>query len=193
MVFGLRTRRVENEMAEWLAHPNEFGVRPKRVQLKRTYRVNVITYGDVKLHLVEYEMPDGTAGRGFVNGALTWSFLGDEVNAMSDDDLLIAYCGWAWLFPALQAGNVVTEFVSATEEQAFRAKKEGEGLCSLELSNRYKIGTSELFEYVATKDGQRVRGAGNTEAEVGYVERDPRFGLPSIYFLLGSQAIQSSG
>lgn len=77
MVFGLGTRRIENEMAEWLAHPNEFGVRPKRVQLKRTYRVNVITYGDVKLHLVEYEMPDGTAGRGFVNGSLTWSFLGD--------------------------------------------------------------------------------------------------------------------
>lgn len=86
----------------------------------------------------------------------------------------------------------MTEFVSATEEQAFRAKKEGEGLRYFELSNRYKIGTSELFEYLATKDGQRVRGAGNTEAEVGYEERDPRFALPSIYFLLGRQAIRSS-
>jgi hypothetical protein len=190
VIFRLGTRRIEEEMAQWLAHPNEFGVRPKRVRLKRTYRLSVITYGDVKLHLVEYGMPDGTAGRGFVNGSLTWSFLGDEVNAISDDDLLIAYCGWAWLFPAMQAGNVVAQFVSLTEEQAFRAKKEGEGLCSFEVLNRYQIGTSELFEYRATRDGKKVRGAGNTEAEVSYEEADPRSNLPSIYFMLGQQAIQ---
>jgi len=75
--FGSR-RRVENEMAEWLSHPSEFGVRPMHVHLRRTYRGNVITHGDVELHLLQYEMPDGTKGRGFVNGSLTWSFLGDE-------------------------------------------------------------------------------------------------------------------
>lgn len=191
-MFGLRfRRRIEREMAEWLAHPNEFGVRPKRVRLRRTYRGNLITHGDVELHLVEYEMPDGTRGRGFVNGSLTWSFLGDGLNAISDDDLLIAYCGWAWLFPALQAGNVATEFRSLTEEDAFRAKKAGEGLQNLELTNRYRIGTSELFEYRATKNGKKVAGAGDTELDVSYEEGDPRFNLPSIYFLLGRESIKS--
>lgn len=105
-------------------------------------------------------MPDGTAGRGFLNGSLTWSFLGDDVNAISDDDLLVAYCGWAWLFPALQAGNVATEFPPLTEEADFRAKKQNDGLKDLELTGRYKIGTSELFEFKATKGGKADQGCG---------------------------------
>jgi len=188
--FGSR-RRVENELAEWLAHPNEFGMRPKGIRLKRTYKVNVMTHGDRDLHLLEYTMPDGTTGRGFVNGSLTWSFLGDEVNAISDNDLLVAYCGWAWLFPALQAGNVATEFMSLTEEAAFRAKKHNDGLENLELTDRYRIGTSELFEFKATKNGKQIKGAGNTESEVSYDQNDPRFNLPSIYFLLGRACIKS--
>lgn len=191
MIFGLGSKRIESEMARWLANPNEFGVQPKRVHLKRTYRVNVITHGDVELHLVEYEMPDGARGRGFVNGSLTWSFLGDGVNAISDDDLLVAYCGWAWLFPALQAGNVVTEFRSSTEEDAFRAQKLREGLQNMEVTNRYRIGTSELFEYRATKNGKKVTGAGDTQLEVSYEEGNPRFNLPSIYFLLGRESIKT--
>lgn len=188
--FGVK-RRVENEMADWLAHPQEFGQRPKKVRLKRTYRGHMVTYGDVELHLVEYEMPNGTKGRGFVNGSLTWSFLGDEVNVIDDADLVVAYCGWSWLFPALQAGNVATEFLSLSEEAAFRAKKERDGLGDLQFTDRYKIGSSELFEYRATSNGKRVRGAGDTEAEVSYTEDDPRFNLPSIYFLLGQHTIQS--
>ena len=191
-MFGFRSRRrIENEMAEWLAHPNEFGVRPATVRLKRTYKANLITQGDRELHLVEYAMPDGTIGRGFVNGSLTWSFLGEEVNAISDDDLLVAYCGWAWLFPALQGGTVATEFLSLSEEAAFRAKKRDDGLENLVFTGRYKIGTSELFEFKATKNGRQIRGAGDTASEVSYDENDPRCNLPSIYFLLGQASIKS--
>jgi hypothetical protein len=188
--FGSR-RRIESEMAEWLAHPNEFGAKPTRVNFKRTYKAKVITYGDVEIHLVAYEMPDGTKGRGFVNGSLTWSFLGDGVNAITDDDLFVAYCGWAWLFPALQVGNVATEFLSLSEEQDFRDKKRKDGLENIEFTSRYKIGTSELFEYRAVRDGRKVRGAGDTHSEVSYEESDPRFALPSIYFLLGKESIKS--
>jgi len=178
-------------MAEWLAHPNEFGVRPETVRLKRTYKANLITQGDRELHLVEYVMPDGTTGRGVVNGSLTWSFLGEEVNAISDDDLLVAYCGWAWLFPALQAGTVATEFLSLSEEAAFRAKKRNDGLEDLVLTDRYKIGTSELFEFKATKNGRQIRGAGDVASEVSYDQNDSRRNLPSIYFLLGRTSIKA--
>jgi hypothetical protein len=190
-VFGFgKQRALEKAMADWLAHPAEFGVQPRSVRLKRTYRGEVITAGVVEIHLVEYEMPDGTRGRGFVNGPLTWSFLGD-LSAMADDDLLVAYCGWAWLFPAIQAGNVLQDFQSASEEQAFIAKKHADGFADLQLGNRYQIGTSELFEFKGTAGGKAFVGAGNTEAEVVFAAADPKAALPPSYFLLGHQVIKS--
>jgi hypothetical protein len=191
-VFGLgKKRAVEQEMADWLAHPMEFGVPPKTVRLKRTYRGEVITQGAVTIHLVEYEMPDGTLGRGFVNGSLTWSFPGDDINAIADDDLMVAYCGWAWLFPATQAGNVPSEFESLTEERAFTEKKLADGFADVQLGSRYQIGTSELFEFKGTSNGQQFVGAGNTESEVVFAATDPKAALPPIYFLLGREVIKS--
>jgi hypothetical protein len=190
-VFGFgKQRAIEKEMADWLAHPAEFGVQPQSVRLKRTYRGEVIITGAVEIHLVEYEMPDGTQGRGFVNGSLTWSFLGD-LSAMTDDDLMVAYWGWAWLFPAIQAGNVVQDFQSASEEQAFIAKKLADGFADIQLGNRYQIGTSELFEFKGTAGGTAFVGAGNTEAEVVFAAAEPNAALPPIYFLLGRQVIKS--
>ena len=185
------TRKTEQHMAEWLAHPTEFGVRPIKVRHKRTYKAELITYGKVEIDLVAYTMPGGISGRGFVNGSLTWSFLGNEVNAIKDDHLFVAYCGWAWLFPALQAGTVKTDFLSETEEAQFVAKKRQEGFADAEIGDRYKIGTSELFEFAYTIGGKRVRGAGDVASEVSFAEDDPRFNLPSIYFLLGRQVIKS--
>jgi hypothetical protein len=191
-MFGFGNKRqIEDKMAEWLAHPNEFGVRPESVRFKKTYKAKLITYGNVEIHLVEYKMPDGTTGRGFVNGGLTWSFLGEEVNALKDDDLFVAYCGWAWLFPALQGGTVQTDFTSSGEEARYLAKKKQEGLREIEVTARYKIGTSELTEFKALRDGSPVKGAGDSTAEVELAQSDARFNLPSIYFLLGQQVIQS--
>jgi hypothetical protein len=113
-MFGFGSKRaIEEKMAGWLAHPNEFGVRPESVRFKRTYKAQLVTYGKVQIHLVGYRMPDGTTGRGFVNDGLTWSFIGAEVNSLNDDDLFVAYCGWAWLFPALQGGTARRDTRSA--------------------------------------------------------------------------------
>ena len=190
-MFGFgRKRKIEEEMAEWLAHPNEFGERPALVQLKRSYKVRVVTHGDEEVHLVEYKMPDGTEGRGFVNGSLTWSFLGREVNAIEDDDLLVAYYGWAWLFCAMQDDTVSTEFFSLSEERGFIEKKTREGFTAIKIGKRYKIGTSELFEYEAMRGGIAHRGAGNTESEVCFAMSSPKSVLPPIYFLVGGEVIK---
>jgi hypothetical protein len=181
---------IEEKMAEWLAHPLEFGVRPRKVRFKHTYKADLITYGKVEIHLVEYTMPDGTTGRGFVNGGLTWSFLGPEVNSIKDDDLFVAYCGWAWLFPPLQKGTVQTNFTSSGEERRYLAQKRKEGLTDIEVTERYKIGTTELTGFTAKRNGTPVKGAGDTNVEVIFPASDPRFNLPSIYFLLGHQAIE---
>jgi hypothetical protein len=191
-MFGIRNRRaIEEKMAEWLAHPLEFGVRPTHVQFRRTFKAELVTYGRVEIHLVGYTMPDGTTGRGFVNGGLTWSFLGDGINAIADDDLFVAYCGWAWLFPPLQQGTVKTDFTSSGEEAKYVAQKQKDGLSDIEVTGRYQIGTSEIIEFKATKNDEPVHGAGDTTVEVIFPASDPRSRLPSIYFLLGPQIILS--
>jgi hypothetical protein len=187
---AMTTGQIEERMAEWLAHPAEFGVRPKHLHLKHTYQAQLIGYGKMEIHLVEYTMPNGTNGRGFVNGSLTWSFLGDE-GAMSDEDLFVAYCGWAWLFPALSDHKVQTEFTSSGEEATYLAQKKKEGFANIEVTNRYKIGDSEIVSFKAMKDGVQVQGSGSTEGDVVFPKSDPRFKLPSIYFLLGKELIES--
>lgn len=190
-MFGFGSKKKhEEELAEWLAHPNEFGVRPQSVRHRRTYKVGML-HGDAEIHLCEYVMPDGTRGRGFVNGSLTWSFLGENVNAIDDDQLILAYCGWSWLFPAIHSGGVLTSFVSDGQESQFIAQKQAEGLTDLVITSRYKIGTSEVFEFTGSFQGKRARGAGDTSLDTGFVEGDTRFVLPAIYFFIAQQVIKS--
>ena len=49
---------IEGKMAEWLAHPLDLAS-VQSVQFKRTFKADLITYGRVEIHLVEYRMPDG--------------------------------------------------------------------------------------------------------------------------------------
>jgi hypothetical protein len=187
-----KEREAETAMAEWLAHPSEFGVRPDSVRFERTYHGRLPGAGEIEVDLVEYVMPDGTTGRGFVNGPLTWSFVGDEVTPIGDDDLFLAYCGWAWLFPALRSGDVETEFISDGEEQRFLEQKDQQGLRDIEITSRYRIGGTELFEFTGTYEERSVKGAGNTDDEVEFVDGDPLSNLPPVYFLLGRLAMESA-
>jgi len=190
--FGNKHKNAaEAAMSEWLAHPAEFGTSPKSVRYKRTYKGELLSYGTVEIHLVAYEMPDGTVGRGFVNGDLTWSFLGNDVNRINETDLLSAYCGWAWLFPAVQTGNVLTDFQSEGEASLLSAKKVREGFERITISGQYKIGTSELFEFSAAKQGKSYVGAGDSNGDVVFEKGDPYSAVPAIYFLLGGQLVRS--
>lgn len=189
--WSANSMSCEDQMARWLSHPNEFGVPPQSVRHKRTYQLDLLGHGDVEVHLVEYAMPNGRQGRGFVNGSYTWSFLGDGVNAIDDNNLMLAYCGWMWLSPAIHTGDVVTRFDSAEEERLYLAQKQQQGLTDLSITNRYKIGTSELFEFTGRYQGQPAKGAGDTSHDIGFLSTDPCFNLPSIYFLLGQQVIKT--
>ena len=183
-------RQIEKQMAEWLSHTAEFGVVPKSVCHSRTYKPTIAGDGDVVVHLVAYEMPDGTKSRGFVNPPLTWSFLGDT-SAFSDDELFVAYCGWAWIFPRLQAGKVLTEFASDGEESRYIAQKRTQGVSDIKVTSRYKIGTSEIYEIQGLRDGKPFKAAGNTEVESAFAAGAPCFMLPAVYSLLGSQVIKT--
>jgi hypothetical protein len=71
-MFGfIDKKKIENQMAEWLSHPLEFGATPKLVRYRKTEKAELVTYGKVQIHVVDYEMPNGKKGRGFVNDSLT--------------------------------------------------------------------------------------------------------------------------
>lgn len=186
--FGSKFKKEEEAIAQWLAHPNEFGVAPKRVKHRRAHALKTM-WGPVTVHVLDYEMPDGTRGIGFVN-PITWSFFADRVPEIPEDELVRAYMGWAFLFPALQSGKATSDFVSEGEEQRFLEMKAMQRVFSdIEITARYKIGTSELFEYRGKFEGMTVRGAGNVESEVVFDESDPCYDLPAIYFLLGREVV----
>jgi hypothetical protein len=86
---------------------------------------------------------------------------------------------------------VVTDFVSEGEEARYVAQKEAQGLKEVEITGRYRIGTSELFEFLGSCQGTAARGAGDTGDEVGFMAGDPCFNLPAIYFFLGRQVIKA--
>jgi hypothetical protein len=135
-------------------------------------------------------MPDGTTGRGFVNGGLTWSFEGPEVNSIKDDDLFVAYCGWAWLFPPLAKGTVKTHFASSGEGAKYLARKREEGLTGIEVIERYKIGTTELTGFRAKRNGTLVQGAGDTESEIIFPASDQDSICPLSTFFSGSRSFR---
>lgn len=187
-MFGFGKKKEEGEMADWLEKSTEFGTRPKSVKFKRTYHTKMAGVdGLMEIHLMDYAMPDGKTGRGFLNGAQTWSFH-EDVSGIPDHDLVLAYCGWAWLTPRLASGVALTEFESDGEdEKAYLAQKTEEGFENLKVVTRYLLGQSEVFVLEGTHDGEPARAAGNTEMDTSIVESDPCFKLPTVYFLLGAQ------
>ncbi|WP_269541863.1 hypothetical protein [Cerasicoccus fimbriatus] len=187
-LFGNKFEKEKEELRKWLAHPNEFGEVPSEISHIKEYHVSLMNYGKTKIQLFRYQMPNGFSGRGFVN-PVTWSFLGDDVEKIPDDLLLFAYAGWLFLFPAIQEGKVLTDFESDGERERYLEQLKNHGLTDIQVVAQYKIGTSELYEFKAFFNGEEVRGAGNTESEIGCNASDPKFFLPAIYFLLGNQVL----
>jgi hypothetical protein len=178
--------RALETMAAWLAHPSEFGERPRAVRLLGTYPRVIMSLGPdpVPIFLIAYEMPSGKRGRGFVN-PITWSFIGDELDAIPDADLVTAYTGWAFLFPQLQDGSIQTEF-AATTLPSFKAFLTKCGVTDVTIDDTYLVGDSELFEFTGSQDGTRLRGAGNEETRVFFTAGMPQMHLPAIYWLFGA-------
>jgi hypothetical protein len=121
--------------------------------------------------------------RGFV-GPLTWAFFGEDINAIPDDELVTAYMGWLWLFPAIQSDRVLTDF-QTMEVHKLTAQLMSGGIENLKVRDRFRIGGSDLFEFIGTVDGKPIRGAGNVEATVTFTEDMPLYRLPAIYSLIG--------
>ena len=109
-------KKIESTMADWVASPLEYGEKPTRTKYLTT--ISTMIAGEpnpIDVHVVEFEMRDGTYGKGFVN-PVTWSFAGElDYDHLSNEQLVTAYTGWVWLFSALKKGTVTTEFEPTTD------------------------------------------------------------------------------
>jgi len=174
-------RRIESTLATWLAHPMEFGEKPKRTKYLAT--IDAVIAGEPKpipVHVVEFEMPDGTYGKGFVN-PITWAFGSDlSYDKISNEQLVMVYSGWVWLFSALQNGRALTEFTPTTEAQ-FLGILGGAGLHDVSITSKYRVADSEFFEFNATRGGRAVKGAGSVESNLVLDAEDPLASLPVVY------------
>jgi hypothetical protein len=180
----MNARNAEKTLAEWLAHPMEFGVTPASTKYLTSISTPIAGMpAPVEVHVVEYRMPDGTYGKGFVN-PITWAFLGDlPYDELSNEQLVMAYSGWVWLFSALQNGNAQTDFAPATTD-AFTQKLRQDGIDAVTITNQYRVGDSEFFEFEGRKAGVKVKGAGSIEASVVFNETEPQAALPVVYTFL---------
>ena len=178
-------RNVEQTMAEWLAHPMEFGVRPKRVSYLRSVTTKMAGKPTpVNVNIVEYEMPDGTYGRGFVN-PVTWSFLGPiPYSKLTDEQLVTAYSGWLWIFSAMNQHRVQTEFEPATLSTLLTSLA-NEGISGIVVSGKYKVGTSEFFEFKGQRGTTGIKGAGSAGSKLILEATSPQASLPIVYSYLG--------
>lgn len=187
-MFGFGSKKkYEEAMAAWLAQAEGFGA-PQSVKFKRTFQGKMLgADAPLEIHVLEFVMPDGRKGRGILNGPQTWVFR-EDVSGISDADLAIAYCGWAWLTPRLESGTALTTFTSDSgDEAAYLEQKKEEGFEDLEVIARYQMGQNEVFELRGTHSGEAARAAGNTEADTSIVASDPCFKLPTVYFFFGAQ------
>ena len=186
--FG-KKRKIERQTADWLAHQNEFGVRPKYLRYVATFPTRLLGGIGDKVHWVRFTMPDGIKGLGFVNPPLTWAFGGQKVNSINEGMQFVAYCGWARMFQLTQSGQVQTEFASDGELSRFLEKKSRDGFTNIAVQTSYKINHLEIFEYSAASKGKLFKGAGNSMYDVWFPLNRPELHLPTIYYYLGSQTI----
>jgi hypothetical protein len=176
---------IEAKMAEWLAHPLEFGKKPKRTKYLASVQTRIAgEQQPLTVHFVEYEMPDGTYGKGFVN-PVTWSFIGPlPYDRFTDVQLVTAYSGWLWLFSALNNRRAVTDFQPQTAG-ALVAELEREGITEVVIKDKYKVRTSEFFEFTGKQGGRLIKGAGSTGSKLVLAEDAPAAALPVVYTYLG--------
>jgi hypothetical protein len=178
-----QTQQIEKTLAAWLTAPEQLGAAPKRTKYLASVPSKLPGGASTEVHIVEYETADGVYGKGFVN-PVTMSFGSLPYNELNDVQLVTAYVGWLTLVGGLENKSIVTNFTAKTAPALVRELK-AKGLSNIVIKEKYRINTSEMFEFEAKKGGKQFRGAGQAGAALLFEEGAPETVLPVIYTFLG--------
>lgn len=175
--------KIEKTMSEWLAHPSEYGEPPEVVKY-RCVKKRKSCGVTVKVHLVDYEMSDGTKGLGFV-GPFAWSFCEPKLKSANEEDILQAYMGMVFLMIGEDSEMYKTEFDSKQSERDFIAKLQDDGCSEIETAEKFKLLDFEIFEFKAIKGSKKIKGVGCIQEYIFHDEDDPLYLIPQYYIYFG--------
>jgi hypothetical protein len=172
-------------MFEWLRRHRE-GPPPKRVSIKKVYKKIISCFNQGRplvIHLCDYHPPNGKRTRAAV-GPVIWDFEGLNTENISDDELVIAFCGWAMLTVKMQAGTI-EKIAQAQAEKPLAERLQGMGYRDIVFGDRYRMDKTEILEFTGKDPTGKLKGATCGNCQVIYREINPEYRIPATFFLLG--------
>jgi len=178
-------KQSEQKMAEWLAHPLEFGERPEEVEeIHRESTPWPLFDEEVDLAFHRYRMKDGFTSIG-MTGPITWSFLGDNLSGFTMEELKRLYAGWYISFAALNSPDYSRE-QNKRERKALEEKLRQEEEGFVEILDYLRINDLVFYTYRIRRDDVDLFIATDTTHKTEYEAGSKYLRLPPHYHFLGS-------
>ncbi|GHO77375.1 hypothetical protein KSD_51460 [Ktedonobacter sp. SOSP1-85] len=182
-----------DEMADWLAHPMEFGERPTEAHVIYENEVQWPSVGFTKIFLVQYEMSNGVKGIGFT-GPITWSFIAidwENWTSFTHEELIYCYAGWYIQFTLSHQENYVSESTPEAKQEFFERLRR-DGYQDLLLKDQFTLdndeGGTSFYTVEANKDGKSFYAIGTVgEYKIYEKELVPMKHLPPFFYYLGQE------
>jgi hypothetical protein len=175
----------EQEMANWLAHPMEFGEPPEEIEEIHQEKTQWPLFDEkVEIAFHRYRMKDGFSSIG-MTGPITWSFVGDDLSGFTTEELKRLYAGWYIAFLAVNSPNYSREQEEQerqTVEEKLRRKLAG----FVGVVDFLSFGELVFYAYKIKRGDEEVIIATDRTNKMEYEAESKYLRLPPLYYFLGS-------
>lgn len=176
----------EEKMAEWLAHPMEFGKPPEKI--KEIYRVETdwpLFDEKVTFALHSYEMENKYSAIG-MTGPITWSFLDIKFDQFSPEELKVLYAGWHVNFIAINSENYSPE-KSQEKQNEILQQLSSNVPGFIEIVDFLYIGDLLFYAYTVKNDQNDILTIAEYDDERIEFELNSKYlQLPPLYYFIGT-------
>lgn len=182
-----RSVTILSTFGDWYSSPSNQNKAPENLKYIGIFnRKFMLPDSEIDVHLVSYTKSNGLYGRGFVN-PINWSFFVDDDSSFNDEDLVTAYCGWAFLYEGVIKKVVKSDFQDKdSSTKGIWEKIKQELSTDFILEKKYIVGDLIYAEFEGTVNGVKAKQAvGNDNSSLFLDENDSRFNLPALWSLLG--------
>lgn len=174
-------------MARWLAHPLEYGERPRQIEAfhRETTRWP-LHERPVTFVLHRYRMAPDAPLRIGMTGPITWSFLDAGLSDLDPNTLKLIFAGWHVAFTTVRA-DAHDAAAQQREREALAARLRTAEPGFTGMLDYLRIGELTFYAYRVHRPGTPaavvVRGAGH---RVTYPANAAYLRVPPLYVFIGS-------
>lgn len=176
-------------MANWLAHPMEFGAQPEEIEeihRERTYWP--LFDKKVQLAFHRYRMKDGFTSIG-ITGPITWIFLGDDLNGFTIEELKYLYAGWYIAFAAVNSSNYAKE-KNQQQQQALTERLSAKVAGFVSVVDYLAFGELVFYAYKIKRGDEEITIA--TDKTDSYMIQHQQGDLPSHRLTSGIRVFRAA-